>query len=508
MSFTTRRIREEAPRKTPRWQRYLPLALKLAGPLLGWYSAWKKRHDAQQKKERRIAVLKRIFLVLVAVLCMVLLFGALARALVALRVITIPGILQSTGAELPTDEHGFTNILLLGQGDASHDGKDLTDTIMVASLDPEGTESAVLLSLPRDLYFLHTENMGKGRVNSLYREYKSYTKTKDGLTEQEASLRAMQELAREIGRALDLQIHHVVKVDFVGFTQAVDEIGGVDIVVPEAIVDTEYPGPNYTYETFSIAAGPKHLDGETALKYARSRHTSSDFDRSARQQQILAALAEKAKSEGFHRSPSTVMSLYRIVSEHMETTMTIRELVGLAAMGEKIDRSRILAMQLNDRNGLYGSFANPGGFLYAPPREQFEGAAVLLPVSIPAYPVTWKQVHSLTRVLTESRSLLLGHPRIRVLNAGAKGGLAGALGTELIRYGFDVEDIANAGGEKRETSLIVAQAGSEEEAQAMSTMLRISLGSFPTDIATEKAGPITIILGKNFTFTPLQDLLP
>ncbi len=476
--------------------------------MLGWYRTWKKRNVAEKKKEHRITILKRIFLVLVAVLCMFLLFGALARALIALRVITVPGILSVAGAELPKDENGFTNILLLGQGDASHDGKDLTDMIMVASLDPEGTKSAVLLSLPRDLYFLHTENMGKGRVNSLYRDYKGYLKTKEGLTEQEASLRAMQELAKEVGLALDVQIHHVVKVDFIGFTQAVDAIGGVDIVVPEAIVDTEYPGPNYTYETFSIGAGSQHLNGETALKYARSRHTSSDFDRSARQQQILSALAEKAKSEGLHKSPSTIMSLYKTISAHMETTMTIRELVGLAAMGDQIDRSRILAMQLNDRNGLYGDPANPGGFLYSPPRDQFEDAAVLLPVSLPEFPVTWKQVQSLTRVLLQSRAILFARPRIRVLNAGAKSGLAGALGTELVRYGFDVLDIANAGGEKRATSLIAAQPSSEEAAEALSIMLQIPLAPLPIDIASEKIGPITIILGKDFIFTPLQDLLP
>ena len=211
--------------------------------------------------------------------------------------------------------------------------------------------------------------MGKGRVNSMYRDYKGYLMARKDMEEPEASLEAMKELAVVVGKALDLDIHHVIKVDFDGFTKAVDAIGGIDIEVPEAITDTEYPGPNYTYETFAIDAGLQHLDGETALKYARSRHTTSDFDRSARQQQILAALAEKVRDQGILRSPSKVMALYKIVSQNLETTLTLRELVGAGSMGSAIDRNRIISMQLSDRNGLYGTLSEPGGFLYDPPRD-------------------------------------------------------------------------------------------------------------------------------------------
>ena len=240
MSFTTRRIREEAPRRAIKWQPILLAVLTFGRPVFGWYTAWKKRQDDQ----KRVALLQRIMLILLAVFFIFLLFAGIAKALIALRVVSVPGVLGVAGADLPTDEDGLTNFLLLGQGDETHDGKDLTDTIMIMSIDATRTKSAVLLSLPRDLYLLHTENMGAGRVNSLYRDYKSYLKFEKDMEEKEASLEAMRELAKELSLALDLPLHHVVKVDFIGFVEAVDAIGGVDLEVPYDIVDTEYPGPS------------------------------------------------------------------------------------------------------------------------------------------------------------------------------------------------------------------------------------------------------------------------
>ena len=506
MSFTTRRIREKAPRKAWKWNAIALGALKFAQPILGYYRSWKIQKNEEMKRKM---ILKRIIIIiLIAVFLGALLFTGVARALVALRIINMPQVLNVAGADLPVDEDGFTNILLLGQGDESHDGKDLTDTIMIASIDPQKTKSVVLLSLPRDLYFLHTENMGAGRINSLYRDYKSHLIHREGKTEQEASLEAIQELAKEVGKAMNLSIHHVVKVDFIGFVQAVDALGGVDLEVPYDIVDTEYPGPNYSYETFEILAGPQHLDGEMALKYVRSRHTSSDFGRSARQQQLLAALGEQVKTEGIIRSPGKVAELYNIMAEHLETTLTLREMVGAAKLGKDIDRSRILTMQLNDVNGLYGEVIEPGGFLYTPPREEFEGAFVLLPVSIPEFPVTWTQIHTLSDLFLRTRSIYLSHPQLYVLNAGARSGLGRKLGTELIRYGFSVEKIANAGIAKKPTSFVAYRTEADKPlAEFFSMLLGIPVEPLPADLPSENVGQVTVVVGQDYSYKPVQDLV-
>ncbi len=453
-------------------------------------------------------VLKRICLIVIAILCGLLLLGGVARALVALKVVSLRTVTGMTAATLPSDLYGHTNILLLGQGDETHDGVDLTDSIMIASLDPGNSKSIVLLSIPRDLYFMETETMGTGRVNALFRDEKWRLIHQEDMEETEAEKMAVRKLADEIGKAFGLELHHVLKVDFVGFVKAVDALGGVSIVVPETIVDREYPGPNYGYETFMIESGPQTIDGETALKYARSRHTTSDFSRSARQQQIIKALGEKIKNDGVFSSPSKLLSLLEILQDHVQTTMTVRELSGLAEMGMDLDHSRMLAMQINNSNGLYGAGVEPGGFLYSPPRDQFGGASVMLPVSIPEFPVTWKQLQTLTRLLMHTRSPYLARPTINVLNAGARAGSSRLLAGELIRYGFVVDKIENAEIEDLPVSYI--SAGSEpdlELARFFAELLKLELRPLPPGLPPEKIGRIVIFLGEDYAYTPLQELL-
>jgi LCP family protein required for cell wall assembly len=481
--------------------------LRFAPPLLEWY----RRYRARRAREERTSLLKRVALILLAVLLAFLLLAGVTKALLGLRMVGMRTILNVTGAELQTDADGFTNILLLGQGDATHEGKDLTDAIMVASLDPRTTKSIVLLSLPRDLYFLRTEKMGKGRLNSMYRDYRGYLRAK-GMSFEGASQEALRELAAEIGKHLSLKIHAVLKADFIGFEKAIDAVGGVDLEVPYDIIDTQFPGPNYTYETFEIRAGPQHLDGEAALKYVRSRHTTSDFDRSARQQQLLHTLGAKLKDEGLLSQPATLVRFLDIVGDHLETTMSLRELAGLMKLGLMIARDRIIAMQLHDRNGLYGSPVEPGGFLYTPPRDQFEGASVLLPVSIPEFPVTWKQIQTLTQLLFRTRSIYLSRPAITVLNGGAKTGLGRHLANELLRFGLNVVNVANAPLPKKlEESILFAGTPREhDEASALffSSLLHLPLRNVPPTLPLEEISEVTILLGKDYTFTPLQDLLP
>ncbi|MFN8460124.1 MAG: LCP family protein, partial [Anaerolineae bacterium] len=82
--------------------------------------------------------------------------------------------------------------------------------------------------------------------------------------------------------------------DFNGFVALVDALGGIEIDVPKAIVDENYPTFDYGVITITIPAGPQHMDGAAALIYARTRHTDSDFGRGQRQQQVLRALLVKA----------------------------------------------------------------------------------------------------------------------------------------------------------------------------------------------------------------------
>lgn len=508
MSFTVRRLKEQPKRtRALRWKAIALAVLGSIGSLTSVYKHSTAKYQEHKRSLRRVMVLKRTLMVLIAVLCALLLLAGTVRVLAEMRIISIDSFASLAGTPPAKDAQGHTNLLLLGQGDSDHDGKDLTDTVMVASLDPEGSKGAVLLSLPRDLYFLRTENMGRGRINSLYRDYKYHLRFRRGMEEAQASKEAMRELAAEIGRQLNLEIHGTVKVDFIGFVEAVEAMGGIEIDVPYDIVDTEYPDENFGYETFEIRKGLQHIDGATALKYVRSRHTTSDFSRSARQQQLLAALGEKAQREGLATDPKRIMSLLSIVRENLETTMSVSELIGIANAARNIDRSNVITMQLNDRNAIYDSFIEPGGFLYTPPRDEFGGASVLLPVSIPEFPVTWKQVQALIELLVRNREIYLAEPQFAVLNASAPSGTARRLGNELIRYGFAVPTIANTPIRNQAASTISARSEADQPlAEFFGALLGMDVVPLPP-VAQGNAEQLTIILGSNGRFTPLQNLI-
>ena len=508
MSFQVRRLQESPPRRPIPWKAVAAWAFALRRPFLGLVERWKIHRQEHAKHEKRVRILKRVAIGLAAVLCSLILIAGTVKALVAMRVLNLNSIFNVAGADLPKDAFGHTNLLLLGQGDAGHDGQDLTDTMMIASIDPT-TKSVVMLSLPRDLYLLDTKNMGRGRINGMYQGYKHLLRTTIKQTEADASQVAMVELADELGKLLGMKIHHTVKVDFIGFVKAVDAVGGFEIDVPADLVDTQYPNERENgYTTFIVRAGLQQFDGSTALKYARSRHSTSDFDRSARQQMVLKALADKLKQDGVMAHPDRILSLWNILSENMETTMTLRELIGLAELGTEIDRSNILSMQLNDQVG-YTYLAAPGGFLYAPPRDQFGGASVLLPVSIPQSPVTWKQIQSLVTLLVHTRSPYVAHPLLEVYNAGAKAGSSRSLSSELTRYGFDVTKAENApdGEHDKEKSYIQALQADAALAQFFGTLLKIPVATLPEG-ALLPPKTIQIYLGKDYAYVPFQSLLP
>lgn len=505
MSFTVRRLHEDPSQRGARWKRILPAAkflLRLGRPLAGWLvlrGIERNVHEAAEHKEhdenraRRVRLLRRVFMGSCVALACVFAGAIGVQALIHTKVLNIRTLVSVTGADLPRDAFGHVNILLLGTGDESHDGVDLTDTIMIASIDPKKNGSIALFAIPRDLY-VRSARMGSGRINSLYRDFKHWMIGK-GFSEEAASQEALRELSAEIGRLTSVEIQKIIKVDFIGFVQAVDAVGGIDIDVPYTLVDREYPGPNYSYVTFSIDKGPQHLDGETALKYARSRHSTSDFSRSARQQQIIKALGQKVKDEGILSSPSKLLELLRIMENHVETTLSTRELVGLGGIGMNLSTANVESMQLSISD-------EAGGFLYTPPREAFNGASVLLPYS-------WKQVRALTHLFINLRDPLLPHAPIRILNAGAPEGSGRRLGRELRLYGFDITETVNAEDRNQEASYMEATQEDAATAMFLAATLGVPLRTVeqPETTGTGARLPITISLAKDFVFREFADLL-
>ncbi len=248
-------------------------------------------------------------------------------------------------AELPND-HGRTNILLLGVGGKKHDGPNLTDTIMVVSIKSRfapgelaSKHPIVLVSIPRDLYL----NSIPGKINSAY----AFGLEKGGVQQ---GFEAAKGVVTEV---TNLPIHYTIKVDFSAFEKIVDLLGGIDVSVEHAFDDPLYPisgkendtcgfSPDEIttkllavkpeeefpcrFEKLHFAAGETHMNGETALKFVRSRHASgnegSDLARAKRQQLVLSALKAKFFTSTTLLDLNKIESVYEIVKDNVATDIT------------------------------------------------------------------------------------------------------------------------------------------------------------------------------------------
>jgi len=201
-----------------------------------------------------------------------------------------------------------------------------TDAIMIASLDTE-TNEGLLFSIPRDLY-VEVPGNGKRRINTVHvlGETQGYPGGGPALL--------METIQQDFG----IPMHGHVMINFQGFREMVDLLGGVDIYVEEEIWDNKYPDDLGGDMTIHIPAGQQHMESEMLLKYCRSRYTTSDYDRAARQQKALVALGRKFLSlEMLPRLPELLQTL----SHTFYTDLGPSEIIRLAQMASQVDPEEV-----------------------------------------------------------------------------------------------------------------------------------------------------------------------
>ncbi len=216
------------------------------------------------------------------------------------------GEAQAAGPDLRAGER-FT-LLLVGLDRRQATEQSRSDVIMLLSIERK-SRSLSLLSIPRDLW-VTIPGYGWYRINAAYFFGEVYQG--DG-----------PELARRTVEAVfDVPIHAVAAVDFAGFTALVDAFGGVDVTVAKTLVDNQYPTLDYGYTSIVIPEGLQHMDGGTALVYARTRHPDNDFKRMGRQQNLLLSARTKLfADETLLRLPF----LYEQFNQVIETDLTLGE---------------------------------------------------------------------------------------------------------------------------------------------------------------------------------------
>ena len=306
---------------------------------------------------------------------------------------TIVQLITNTGLKSTNNR---VNVLLLGIGGEGHEGPDLTDTIILASIDKSGKDP-VIISIPRDLW---APGVG-AKINAAY----AFGQEKNG--------KGLELAKNTVSQLFDIPIHYAARIDFDGFIKAVDLTGGLDVTVDTPFTDYKYPIADHEddlcgltietqekdgktiqvvkdatgsavpleeiseendpftcrYETISFTQGSNLFDGTTTLKFVRSRHGTngegSDFARSARQEKIINAFRTKVMSTQTFLDPQTILGLVKTFSKSIDTDITSDDVpyfVKLAKNAQGQETRRII-LDSDQENSLLeiGNSADYGG---------------------------------------------------------------------------------------------------------------------------------------------------
>ncbi|MDQ6711003.1 MAG: LCP family protein [Candidatus Dormibacteraeota bacterium] len=271
----------------------------------------------------------------------------------------------SLGWRIKHDER--LNILLVGYGGPGHDGPYLTDSLMLLSIKP-GSRQAVMISLPRDLWVkipaLPNNGSLTGKLNSAYAIGTDHTAYPNVRSAWKTSTGGGDLAAATVSQITGQHIDYWVGVDFKAFRDVVNALGGVRVAVPTPLDDPSYPlGETASTTHIHFNAGPQQLNGERALEYARSRETTSDFDRSRRQQLILLAVRQRALSLN---AVPRLFSLLSALQDNVRTNLRPAEMQQLANLTGQLKEKDIRHVGIDTSNLLRSTVSGDGQYILVP----------------------------------------------------------------------------------------------------------------------------------------------
>lgn len=304
--------------------------------------------------------------------------------------ITIP---EPVAPLIPAEHTDVSTFLLLGSDADGLRSAARTDVIIVVFVHHE-TGTAALLSIPRDLY-VYIPGWQMQRINTAFPHGNTINPDNGGI-----------ELLRETLRYnLGLSVERYVHVDFSGFKELIDSLGGIELSVDCAVEDWRLREPGLdpslveNWEMYTLPVGVHHLNGDAALWYVRSRRASSDFDRGRRQHDVLRAIWRRAHSLGlFDRLPE----LWQQFAGTVETNITLPDAMTLLSLALHFSPDS-LASYIFRENHEVTAWRSPAG------------ASVLLPV-----PEAVARLENLALTPPTSNQVSGSSVRVEVVNASGR----------------------------------------------------------------------------------------
>ncbi len=322
-------------------------------------------------------------------------------------------------------EENRINLLVLGVGGEGHEGPQLADSIMLVSIDGKSSQIA-LFSIPRDLV-IQLERYGFRKINNA-----------NAFGEQDSAGWGGEFTRKALEKTFDIPIHYYVRIDFAGFAKIVDTLDGITVTVDKSFTDYKYPTLNKKYQSVSFQAGEQVMDGDTALKFVRSRHSpmnqeGSDFARSRRQKKVLLSFKNKLTSPDVLLNPGKISELLALVQNNITTNMAAWEFARFFSFLKNRDFSSIISVSFDD---------SPEGFLRS--SISSEGAYILEPRD-GTFDEIREKIHS---IFSLSPILLSGardeKPVVSIKNGTLVEGLAMQVARGLVGAGFEIDFIGNA----------------------------------------------------------------
>lgn len=320
---------------------------------------------------------------------------------------------------------GRTTILLMGVDARPGQTIARTDTIIVLTLNPQ-TGTAGMLSIPRDLKIFLPVTNREWKITSVYPNGESLGYPGGG-----AAL-----LQETVSGLIGYPIDYYVRVNFDGFQQIIDLIGGIDIDVPRDILDKEYPTEDYGTEELFIPKGRHHMDGALALKYARTRHADNDYMRAGRQQQVIVAIKDKVLQDG--QLESLLPRLPRLavaMANSVQTDMPMDKAIALARAVDKVDLQNITRVVIDQKMGTVDPEYPGLGYVLIPDLNKVRAAAD----AIFADAVVGPSPEEAARQAIQAEAA-----KVIILNGTQEKGLAAKTQAALVTGGFNVVNVGNA----------------------------------------------------------------
>jgi LCP family protein required for cell wall assembly len=400
----------------------------------------------------------------------------------------------SVGWKIKHDER--INVLLLGYGGPGHDGPYLTDSIMLLSIRP-ATREAIMISVPRDLWVripaLPGNGVMMGKLNSAYAIGTDHNNYPNVRSEWKTSTGGGDLAAATVSQVTGQPIDYWVGVDFKAFRDVVNALGGVRVNVPTTLDDPYFPaGESTGMMRVHFDVGWQQFDGERALEYARSRETTSDFDRSRRQQLVMLAVRQRVFS--LNAIPR-MLSLLGALQDNVRTNLRPGDMQQLADLAGKIKVEDIRRVAIDTSNLLRSGTSSNGQYILEP----------LDP--------TYGALHRYLATALPDRSTLAKQVPFQVQDGSGRYWLPYGIGTpaSIMTSLLQAEgwDAGVAPPTKQRVTQTQILDGSGGRAAAMVAWLQDYFGAVVTTVAPPASGPtVTVLLGSDFTWktfpAPLQ----